>query len=88
MLRAALREHEPLPPLAQRPKLSDMHKFLTSVFLTACLFAAIAMPIGAQEKKPNAPTPRDDSSMTLPFVMAGIGILVVMVLVCMPARRE
>jgi hypothetical protein len=55
------------------------------MLLAGCLLASLGAPVSAQEKAPPA---RDNSSMTFPFFMAGIGILIVMVLVCMPARRE
>jgi hypothetical protein len=55
------------------------------MLLVSCLFCSLCAPAGAQEKAPPA---RDNSSLTFPYFMAGIGILIVMVLVCMPARRE
>jgi hypothetical protein len=62
-----------------------MHKFSQSLFLAGYLLCSLCAPSSAQEKAPPA---RDNSSLTFPYFMAGIGILIVMVLVCMPARRE
>jgi len=67
-----------------RTKLFGMYKFLKSVFFAACWVGACCTPAMAQAKD----EVRDGSTMTVPYLLAGIGVLLVMVLVCMPARRE
>jgi hypothetical protein len=65
-----------------------MHKFLISLFLGGCLLGSCCAPISAQEKKDEPPAPIMRDGPTIPYLLAGIGVILVMVLVCMPARRE
>jgi hypothetical protein len=65
-----------------------MHKFLTSLLLAGCLLGSCAAPVSAQEKKEESTVARDNSTLTIPYVLAAIGLILVMVLVCMPARRD
>jgi hypothetical protein len=64
-----------------------MYKFLISLFLAGCVFGCCCALLAAQEKKAESP-PVVREAPTVPYLLAGIGLILVMVLVCMPARRD
>jgi hypothetical protein len=67
-------------------------------WLLACfLLLAVYAPVRAQGTPPPVPekkdaTPakyeRDGSSQLVPWTLAAVGVIIVMILVCMPVRRE
>ncbi len=68
-------------------------------WLLACfLLLAVCAPVRPQgappppvpEKKDAAPAKyeRDGSSQLVPWTLAAVGVIIVMILVCMPVRRE
>jgi hypothetical protein len=80
-----------------------MHRVLTTLLVSGWLLAAAVGPLAAQGHTPGQPPPppppvekakepepytRDNSPMMVYYALAGIGAILVMVLVCMPARRD
>jgi hypothetical protein len=74
-----------------------MRGLLLAWIMTGCLFLACAGSVNAQGNQPPPPAPpvvetkkveRDGSSQVVHYMLAGIGTIIVMVLICMPARRE
>jgi hypothetical protein len=70
--------------------------------LTCFLLLAVCAPLLAQGKDTPTPVPektekkdgppakyeRDGSSQMVPWTLAAVGVIIVMILVCMPVRRE
>jgi hypothetical protein len=68
-------------------------------WLLACfLLLPVCAPVRAQDKAP-PPVPekkdaaaakyeRDGSSQLVPWTLAAVGVIIVMILVCMPVRRD
>jgi hypothetical protein len=81
-----------------------MRRFLLAWIIAGCLGLACIAPLNAQGPVPQQPAPeekkaeppkaeekkfeRDGSAQVVHYTLAGIGVMVVMILVCMPARRE
>jgi hypothetical protein len=74
-----------------------MRGFFLTWITTGCLLLASCAAANAQGNQPLPPaTPmvetkkaeRDGSSQVVHYTLAGIGTIIVMVLICMPARRE
>jgi hypothetical protein len=57
------------------------------IFLGSCSALDAQAPAPAPKAEPKKFS-RDDTSVTIPYLLGGIGVILVMVLVCMPARRE
>jgi hypothetical protein len=51
-----------------------------------CLWWGVCGPAHGQQKEPE-PAPREQSVL-IPYALAGVGALVVILLVCMPVRRD
>ncbi len=60
---------------------------LSYVLLLAAFAPVVAQekPVAAQEKKD---APRDGATQVVPYTLAAVGLIIVMILVCMPVRRE
>jgi hypothetical protein len=70
-------------------------------FLSCFLLLAVSVPVCSQEKTP-PPVPentekkdsppakyeRDGASQLVPWTLAAVGVIIVMILVCMPVRRD
>jgi hypothetical protein len=70
-----------------------MRGLILSLVCSCLLLAAECGPAGAQQPPEKKETPaakyeREGSSMLVPYTLAGIGIVIVMILVCMPVRRD
>jgi hypothetical protein len=72
-----------------------------AIFLSCFLLLAVSVPVRSQDKAPppvpekaekkDAPPPkyeRDGASQFVPWILAAVGVILVMILVCMPVRRE
>jgi hypothetical protein len=70
-----------------------MRTWLHSLLLGSLLFMGdvallYAQPPPDKAEAPPAKYERDNSAATIPYTLAIISLIIVMVLVCMPARRE
>jgi hypothetical protein len=70
-----------------------MRGLLLAFLLSCILLLGLCAPVPAQppaEKKdtPPAKYERDGSTMFVPYTLAAVGLIIVMILVCMPVRRE
>ena len=76
-----------------------MRGLLLAWILTGSLLLASGGSVDAQGNQPPPPPPvtpivetkkveRDGSSQVVHYMLAGIGTIIVFVLICMPARRE
>ncbi len=79
-----------------------MRGLLLSWLIAGWIVLASSAPIGAQPAPPPAPTEKAveppkapetkkadrDGAVAVSYTLAAIGVVIVMVLVCMPARRE
>ena len=63
-----------------------MRKLLCSWLMGLCLWWGVCGPAHGQQKEPE-PAPREQSVL-IPYALAGVGALVVILLVCMPVRRD
>ena len=62
---------------------------LASILLSACGPATTEVPAPTEAPKAAEPKKIDrDSSTTVGYALAAIGTVIVMLLICMPARRE
>ena len=68
-------------------------------FLLSCfLLLAVSMPVCSQDKAPHpvaekkdappAKYERDGASQLVPWTLAAVGVIIVIILVCMPVRRD
>jgi hypothetical protein len=68
-----------------------MRRFLLALALSSLLLVGTPVSAPAQDKKdasPPAKVDRDGSTMFVPYTLGAVGIIIVMILVCMPVRRD
>jgi hypothetical protein len=79
-----------------------MPAFGLACFLSCFLLLAVSVPVGSQDKaappiaekteKKDAPPPpkyeRDGASQLVAWTLAAVCVVIVMILVCMPVRRD
>ena len=99
-----MRHGSPLPSLCSVPKLAIMRLRIGAWLLSGILMLGLSAPLGAQEKKdgpPSTPAPMpqqpapatappryERESPFVPYTLAAVSIVIIMILVCMPVRRD
>ncbi len=64
-----------------------MPKLLRGLLIGVCLWLGTGAPLFGQPP-PAEKAEREPPAVIVPYTVAGIGALVVMLLVCLPVRRE